>query len=137
MSDPVMLSVAAAVAGKAAEAAFESGKTALAALVRLIRDRLTRDAQSAALDSALTATDDDPAAAQELARVLQWVAAEDPGFAAQVRTLWPQVQVELSARDSAVVNTSTGTVSGHLVQARDLYVQGNLQLGDVHDPSQP
>jgi hypothetical protein len=53
MTDPVMLSVASAVAGKAAEAAVDGGKAALATLVRLIRGRLTdTDNGSGALENA-------------------------------------------------------------------------------------
>jgi hypothetical protein len=137
VTDPVMLSVATAVAGKAAEAAADGGKTALAALVRLIRGRLTGNKAADAAFNAALSRPDDPAALEEFARMLERVTAGDAGFAAQVRALWPQVQAELSAHDGGVVNTSTGTVSGHLIQTRDIHVQGSLHLGDLHGPSQP
>jgi hypothetical protein len=48
MPDPAVSAVAAAVAGKAAEAAVQAGKEACAALVRLVRDRLGRAMPAAA-----------------------------------------------------------------------------------------
>jgi len=131
MADPLMLSIASAVAGKAAETAAEAGKTALAALVRLVRKRLGRNETTAGVLGSAQAAPEDPAAIGSLALALQQVAAADGEFAAQIRALWPEVRAELSVREDQVVNSSTGTVAGHLIQARDLHVQGNLQLGDV------
>jgi len=34
-------------------------------------------------------------------------------------------------RDDGTVNSNTGTVGGHLIQARDLHVEGGLRLGDI------
>jgi len=76
----------------------------------------------------------DQAAVERLALTLERAAAVDAEFAARVRDLWPRARVELAARDGGVVNASSGTVGGHLVQARDLHVQGGLNLGDVHRP---
>ncbi|HUY45476.1 MAG TPA: hypothetical protein VMV92_07090 [Streptosporangiaceae bacterium] len=134
MTDPVMLSVASAMASKAAEAAVDGGRTALGALVRVIRKRLAgNQTAGSALDTAIAAPED-PAVIEEFAQLLERIAAADAGFAEQVRGLWPRAQAELSASDGGVVNTSTGTVGGHLVQARDLDLQGGLHLGDVHGP---
>jgi hypothetical protein len=134
MLDPVMSSVAAAIAGKAAEAAWEGGKTACATLIRVVRERFSCDEQAAAV---LQAADDNPgdeAALAGFALELGRLAAADAGFAAQVREVWPQVAVELSAGDNGVVNSSAGSVGGHLVQARDLRIEGGLHLGDVQRP---
>jgi hypothetical protein len=134
MPDPVMSSVAAAVAGKAAEAAWESGKTACAALIRFVRERFSRDEHAVAV---LEAADDNPgdeASVGGLAFELSRLAAADADFAARVQELWPQASVELSAGDSGVVNSSTGSVGGHLIQARDLHIDGGLHLGDVQRP---
>jgi hypothetical protein len=137
MTDPVMLTVASTVAGKAADAAVDGARTAVAALLRLIRARLGKnDADAAVLDAALSKPDDQAAVAQ-LAAVLDRVSGADPDFGSHLRVLWPQAQAELAAHDGGVVNTSTGTVGGHLIQARDLNVQGNLQLGDPHSPPAP
>lgn len=137
MTDPMMLSVASAVADRAAETAVDAGRAALAALVRLVRRRLTASsAGQAALDSAASDPGDQSAVGQ-LAQALERAAAEDSEFAAQLRGLWPRVQAELSAGEGGVVNSSTGTVRGHLIQARDLNVHGGLHLGDVSSPPLP
>ena len=134
MTDPIMLSVAGAVAGKAAEALTEGGKNALAALVRLIHSRLGHsDAAMRALEP-VTSGAADPAIVHELAQALERTAAADPGFAAQVRALWPPAREEIAAHDSGTVNISTGSVAGHLIQARDLNVQGGLHLGGPKGP---
>jgi hypothetical protein len=135
VTDPVMMAVASAAAGAAAGAAVDSGKTALAALVRLIRGRLVSTQEGSAVLDTAQARPDDPVALQELARMLERATAQDGGFAAQVRALWPQAQAELSASDGGVVNSNTGTVNGHLIQTRDLNVHGGLHLGDVNRPT--
>jgi hypothetical protein len=132
MTDPLMLSVASAVAGKAAETAADAGKNALAALVRLVRGRLAGHETAGTLDCARSKPAD-PGAIASLALALQQVAAADQEFAAQIRELWQKVRAELAVRQDQVVNSSTGTVAGHLIQARDLHVQGSLQLGDVRN----
>jgi hypothetical protein len=137
MADPVMMSVANALAAKAADVAAVGSKTAMAALARLIRNRLAGNKPAAAALDAAQAAPENPAAVRELARMLEHAAAADPDFEAQLRALWAQARVELSARDGGIVNNSTGTVGGHLIQARDLHIEGGLTLGDVHGPAQP
>jgi hypothetical protein len=137
MTDPLMLSVATTVADKAAEAAVEGGKTALAALIRLVRRTLSRNTtHSAALDAALSRPSD-PGTAQALAQALEQAVSADPAFGARLREIWPKAQAELSASDGGIVNTVSGTVGGHLIQARDLRVEGGLQIGDVPGPDRP
>jgi hypothetical protein len=129
--DPVIASIAAAVAAKVAEAALHGGKEASAALVRTIRERFGRDKDAKiALETAQRIPEDEAAIAV-LARELERVAAEDAAFAARIGELWPEVSAELSAGDSGVVNSVTGSVGGHLMQARDVQVEGGLRFGDV------
>jgi hypothetical protein len=136
MTDPIMLSVASALAAKAADVAVESSKTAMAALIRVVRDRFAGNKAATATLEAAQAAPENPAAVEELAQVLEHAAAEDVGFSVQVRALWTEAQVELSARDGGTVNSNTGTVGGHLIQTRDLHVEGGLRLGDAHGPAQ-
>jgi hypothetical protein len=134
MSDPVMSSVAAIVAGKVAEAALQGGKTACAALVQFVRERCQRDKQAAkALESAQAG---DEAAIAALGVVLERLASVDADFGVRVRELWPQVAMELSAADNGVVNSVTGSVGGNLLQARDLHVEGGLHFGETRHPDQ-
>jgi len=136
MADPVMASVASALARMAAEAAFETSRNAWRALVRLVRDRFARDDATTAVAAlqAAQARPDDQVSVAELAAELDRIAGSDDEFAAGVRALWPQASVELSAREGGVVNSSTGAVGGHLIQVRDLHVEGGLHLGDISQP---
>jgi len=127
-----MMSVASAVAGKTAEALADAGKAALTALVRVVRDHLGRNQAGTQALERTQAAPQDPVAVQELAIALERAAAADPQFGRQISALWPRAKVELSAGDGGVINTSTGMVGGHLLQARDLHVQGGLHLGDSH-----
>lgn len=137
MPDPVLSSVAAAVAGKAAELAVQGGKNACTALVRLIRDRLGQDKDAAAaLKTAQGDPQDQPAVAR-LAAELERIAAADSPFVARIQELWPGVVTELAADDDGVINSATGSVGGHLLQARDLHIQGGLHLGDIQRSSEP
>jgi hypothetical protein len=137
MTDPVLATVATTLAARAAEAAADGVHTAWTALVRLVRGRLAADRAGAA---ALTAAEADPADSQRvttLALALERAAAADPDFGSQLRDLWSRASAELSASESGVVNSSTGTVGGHLIQARDLHVEGGLSLGDVYRRQPP
>jgi hypothetical protein len=131
MPDPVISSIAAVVAGKAAEAAVEGGKSACASLVRLVRERVSRDKESrAALERAHVNPHDDTAMAG-LVLVLERLAVTDADFGVRLRELWPRAAAELSANEGGVVNSSAGSVGGHLMQARDVRVEGGLHFGDV------
>lgn len=132
--DPIMLSIASAIAGKAGEAAAEGGKSAWGVLVRVVRARLGHDKAAAGALEAACAQPDDMAVVRVLALALERISAADATFGAQVQALWPSAQAELSAREGGTVNSNTGTVGGHLIQARDLYVEGGLYLGEAHGP---
>ena len=131
MADPIMLAVATTVAGKAAEEAFQSGRQALAALVRLVRERLGGQlADDSPGQGGAAPERSEPVL--ELAARLERTAAADPAFAARLHALWGEVRRESPQVGVDVVNSNSGTVGGHLVQARDLTIQEGLRLGDVH-----
>jgi hypothetical protein len=62
---------------------------------------------------------------------------ERPEVAGNLNNLVEQLRALLPAVDGAadVVNVNSGTVGGHLVQARDIH--GDLQLGDVRTRKAP
>ncbi|MGD0062604.1 MAG: hypothetical protein ABSB76_04080 [Streptosporangiaceae bacterium] len=136
MPDPIISAVAAAVAGKAAEAAMQAGQEACAALVRLVRDRLGRDKKAATALEAAGRHPEDEAALADLARALERLAAADGDFASRLRELWSRAAAELTVSQGSVVNSATGSVGGHLMQARDVQVEGGLQFGDVQRPAE-
>ena len=131
MADPIMMSIATTLASKATDAAVDAGKSAWAALLRLVRARFSTDgAASAALDCAQAAPDD-PGRVQELVLALERIVAVDAAFGARLHELWARSRPDLRAGDGGVVNSNTGTVAGHLIQARDLRVGESLMLGDA------
>jgi hypothetical protein len=129
VADPIMMAVASALAGKAAEAAVESGKSAWASLMRLVRTRFARDEAATVALRALEAQPQDPVRVRELALALERINASDAEFRGQLHTLWQSASVELAAQEGGVVNSVSGTVEGHLLQARDVRVEGGLHLG--------
>lgn len=122
-----MIAVAAAVAGKLTESVAAGAKAALSTLVRAVRNRLAADDQArrALAEADAAPADGDRVAA--LAGHLERLAAEDAGFAEQLRGLWSQTDARLQAHRGGTVNEVSGTVSGHVVQARD--IDGGVKFG--------
>jgi hypothetical protein len=103
--DPILVSIAAALAAKSATSLYD-----------LVKRKLTgRGEAEAALDAAEGAPPDAPEVTA-LAAHLATVEAEDPPFSEELRYMWQQV----SAGEDGVVNQITVNVSGKVVQARDI-----------------
>jgi len=133
VADEIRMAVASALAAKVAEAAAGGVRSAWDALVRLVRDRFVYDGVASAALTTAQSRPTDQLAVRELGDALERVGVADPDFAAQVRVLWSELSAELSATSGGVLNVSTGTVSGHLIQARDLHIEGGLHLGAPPD----
>lgn len=124
MADPVVMAVVTAVSAKGAEALAAGARSAWSALVRLVKDRLTREPDGpAALNAALAAPGQHPAR-QQLIAVLSRVMDTDPGFAQQLRTAWSDAAA-VSADHGGVVNHMSGHAQ-KVVQTRDVF--GNVSL---------
>jgi hypothetical protein len=123
--DPVMMAVATAVATQAADAAFQGGRTALAKLTQLIRDRFAREPSVMAALTAAAAKPSDDDRVRALAAAIERAATDDAGFGDQLRSLWGRHREEIVASEGGVINSNTGVVTGHLLQTRDIH-------GDVH-----
>lgn len=116
MPEPIMISIAAAVAGKGASSLYELVKSKLA------------DRRSAA--AALSAAEGRPADSVEvgvLAGHLDAVADEDPQFHERLVAAFTATRAEQSATTGGVNNQISGTVAGNVVQARD--INGNVSFG--------
>lgn len=125
--DPVLTTVATALAGKAATALAEGGRSALAALTRLVRGRLSGSAAGREALAEADAHPEDEARVHALARALEQACAADPEFHRRLRELCDQAGTELHADHGGVVNQITGSVGGNVVQARD--IQGGISFG--------
>jgi hypothetical protein len=105
MPEPILVSIAAALAAKSATSLYE-----------LVKRKFTgRKEATAALEAAENAAPDSPPVAT-LAAHLAAAESEDPAFSVELRHTWQQV----SADHGGVVNHITGNVSGKVVQARDI-----------------
>lgn len=125
MTDPMSVAIATAIVGKAVEVAGDQAKEAVAAIARKVRDRFRgRPADEAAL----TAAAEDPESADRIAALadaLRRASIEDPAFGAELRGLWHQVHMDVTADRDGVVNSFQGQAN-KVVQLRD--VHGDLTI---------
>jgi hypothetical protein len=109
MPEPVLVSIAAALAAKAVTSIYD-----------MVKKRFADRAEArAALEAANNAPNDDQAV-HALAEQLAVEEAADPEFGASLRAEWAKVNVEQHADRGGVTNQITGNVSGKVVQARDI-----------------
>ena len=107
MPEPILVAIAAALAAKSAGNLYDLVKKKFAA----------RKEATAALEAATGAAPDSPEV-HTLADHLADATATDPEFADALHATWA------SASTGGVVNQVSGTVSGNIVQARD--IQGGI-----------
>lgn len=115
--DEIALAVATTVATKGAEALVSAGRGAVAALTRLVRNRLRQAPDAAELGDAVEAGAVD---ANALASMLRRMMRQDPEFAEELRQLWGQASAQMSTGAGSSLNTFTGS-GRNVVQARDIH----------------
>jgi hypothetical protein len=106
MPEPVLVAIAAAIAGKSAGTLYDLVK-------RKFRGK--RDAETV-----LDAAEGAPVDSAEVAALSEELAAadrSDPEFSSELRSTWQEMA---QAGGDGVVNQISGTVSGKVVQARDI-----------------
>ena len=115
------------MATKTAEGVADAGRAAFAALAHLVRRRFeAQPSGSVALAQAAAQPTDDNRV-QVLQNQLELAVAEDPEFRRQLGILWQELQPHLIANADGVVNNVSGSVGGHVVQARDIH--GGVSFG--------
>ncbi|MBM7769806.1 hypothetical protein JOD54_000010 [Actinokineospora baliensis] len=115
MPEPVLVSIAAALAGKSVGALYE-----------LVRDRFSKRADAAAALAASAGAEPESAEVAALAEELDREQRADPEFAERLREQWANEAQAGHADRGGVVNQITGTVSGKVLQARD--IQGGVSF---------
>jgi hypothetical protein len=131
--DQILTAVALTLATKAAEGLAEGGRAAFAALARLVRRQLDgRPSGTVALVEA-QAHPTDPDRIRTLRDELALAGAEDPTFREEMQALWRDLSPHLIANADSVINTVSGEVAGHVVQARDIH--GGISFGQSEPPS--
>ncbi|HEX5401009.1 MAG TPA: hypothetical protein VFX16_01760 [Pseudonocardiaceae bacterium] len=107
MVEPILISIATALATKAAGGLYD-----------LVRAAFRRRPDAAKELEAAVGAEPDSAPIHALATRLAQVEAEDPEFAGQLRATWAAVSQH--AEGDGVTNQISGPVSGRVVQARDI-----------------
>src|SRR5882672_7555960 len=109
MPEPILVAIAAALAGKSVGNLYDLVKKKFA----------NRKQAAAALEAATGAAPDSPEV-RTLTEHLAEATDTDPGFKTALQATWAQISVGTDG----VVNQVSGTVHGNLVQARD--IQGGI-----------
>lgn len=109
MPDPILVSIAAALAGKGATGLYD-----------LVKKKFAGSPQAAGVLDAAEDSPPDSAEVHALSEELARAESSDPQFAADLRAVWGQVSTRQRADHGGVVNGITGTVSGNVLQARDI-----------------
>ncbi|UOX91740.1 hypothetical protein MUY14_14305 [Amycolatopsis sp. FBCC-B4732] len=115
MPEPILISIAAALAAKGATGLYD-----------LVKRKFAKDpAATLALEAAASAPSSDTQPIRALAERLESAGTEDREFAEALRTEWEKLP-EGRVTYGGVHNTVTGTVTGKVIQAGD--VHGNINL---------
>ncbi|WP_206786265.1 hypothetical protein [Amycolatopsis sp. MtRt-6] len=106
MPEPILVSIAAALAAKGATGLYD-----------LVKRKFAKDPQAIALLEAATAAPEDTQPITALAERLHEAEAADGEFAEALRAEWQQISLDRGS----VSNQVTGNVTGKVVQARDIH----------------
>ncbi|MFC4560498.1 hypothetical protein ACFO4E_01375 [Nocardiopsis mangrovi] len=125
MVDEVTIAIAAAVAGKAAEALTDGVRQVVRKLRGALRTRFSGSAPEAlaALDAARDTDGEDAVLVEELAGHLAAAEHDDPG----VRDLVAELRPHFTADRGGVVNSVHGDVHGTVIQTGT--ITGGVHLG--------
>lgn len=108
MPDPILMSIATALATKAATGLYD-----------LVKGKLRKNPEAAGeLEAADPAR---PETVRALAERLDVERQADPGFATALEGEWQRLQGGAQTADGGVNNQVTGTVHGKVVQAGDIH----------------
>jgi hypothetical protein len=110
MSEPVLVSVATAVASKAA-----------LDLYALVKRRFQRDPEADATLEAATRHPDDEGGVLALAEQIERHGRLDPAFAQAVQAAWTATEQSTQVHDDGIVNQISGGVVGKSFQGRDVH----------------
>jgi hypothetical protein len=115
VSDEVLVSIAAALASKAA-----------ASILEFVRRKFARRPEATAVLDAADGAAADSAEVLTLSEELAAAERMDPEFGSELRAMWQAESVVQNADRGGVTNQVGGSVSGKVVQARD--VQGGISF---------
>ncbi|WP_020499856.1 hypothetical protein [Sciscionella marina] len=114
MPEPILISIAAALAGKAATGLYD-----------LVRKKFSGDKEALAELEAATERPEDEQYIEAVAQRLDRAENDDAEFKTELRAEWEKIRVTQQAGDGSVNNQVSGDV-GTLIQARDVHGDINL-----------
>ena len=109
MPEPVLVSVAAAAAGRVVVGLYD-----------LIKTKFAGDPAASAVLAAAEGTAQDSPQVRELAEALEAEQAADPAFGERLRAEWERAADGQRAESGGVANRISGSVGGNVLQARDI-----------------
>jgi hypothetical protein len=107
--EPVLVSVAAAAAGRVVVGLYD-----------LIKTKFAGDPAASAVLAAAEGTAQDSPQVRALAEVLEAEQAADPAFGERLRAEWERAADGQRAESGGVTNRISGSVGGNVLQARDI-----------------
>lgn len=116
-----------ALASSGGGALAEAAVAAIGRLTAGLRDRFRRDPAARGALEIVVGDPADVGAREQLAALIAQRLEQDPDFLAWLRTEWELVRRASAQVDGTVTNSVTGSVSGNVVQARD--IQGGVNIG--------
>lgn len=93
-------------------------------LYKLVKKKFSDDPEATAVLEATEGAAEDTPAMKKFQEKLVAAQTKDPTFAKELHDEWERVQAANLAETDGVVNSVTGSVSGNVVQARD--IQGGI-----------
>lgn len=117
--DQLAIMIATALATKGAEALTDAGRSAVGALVRLVRRRFGSGTREVEVLDGAVAHPDEAERVAALATVLARLMAADHLFRYQVEACWRAAAPELAAVQGGVTNHFSGSAD-KVLQARDI-----------------
>lgn len=119
MTDPILDSLATALAGQAVTALGAAGRAALTKIRDVLARRAAQDPETQAALEAAQQPSATPDTVRALARRLDRAAVDDQELADLISTARTVLRQDITADNGGVVNQNTGQV-GRLIQARDI-----------------
>jgi hypothetical protein len=124
--DPILT----AIAGAVAKEAVTVGGKAIGKLVQRVKERFAKDPGAEVVLASAQEDPDNTVWVDALAKILHRAEEADPSFGAELRELWGAAKAELAvnaskteqqAKSGGTNNSNNGTISGNLIQARDIH----------------
>jgi hypothetical protein len=113
-----------------------AGGKAIGKLVQRVKERFAKDPGAEVVLASAQEDPDNTMWVDALAKILHRAEEADPTFGAELRELWGAAKSEVAvtvhkteqrAKSGGTNNSNTGTVTGNLIQSRDIHGKINIR----------